>query len=650
MVNGKGIKGFLLFFLILAVGAFSHPAPGIGQLSDPAPAKKSKVSIDITPSSHDFGKVTVGEIASQTFRVRNTGDDDIEIKSITLTGSSEFSLGQDLCSGDELDDGDSCTFIIIFSPLDNGKKEVEVSIPFHDEDDARRVFVETVKVRGEGFLSQPAVRITDSVKPDDDLLVPFGTLSLGDTKEQTVTVTSDGNADLLIGGVGVADPLAPPFTLVADGCSGAVLPPGKKCTIRLAFSPLAGGSFNDSFDIPTNDPDNNRVTITVSGTGRSEPLPAISVTDSVPPENDLRIPFGTLALGDRKEETVTVANSGSATLEIGSAGPLFPPFARAADGCSGRSLAPGQTCTIQVAFSPSEAGVFESSFDVLSNDPDRNPVVIAVSGVGSAFPVPGISVVPTEISFGEIIVGEEASRTVRIGNTGSADLSIGAIGANDALGGPFSIVEDNCSKRSLSPGATCTFLVGFRSATVGSFQETFDILSNDPAQGSLTIRVMAQSVITHSNRAPTAPLLLSPADGEYDLGLTVTLRWTRSVDPDGDSLLYRVSYSTDPEFFENTQLLIVPETEARAGALLGFGLLALLLSALRTGRCHSLFAFLLLSILLFSCASDVEQDPSVLSVKISQLPPTTTYYWKVEADDGRGGTAESEVRRFNTTR
>ena len=121
---------------------------------------------------------------------------------------------------------------------------------------------------------EPEITVTDSVTPAGDLQVPFGDITEGNSSDQTVTATNDGNADIIISNIAQANPLTAPFSIINDNCSGQTVAPMANCTVTIRFSPVAAGIFNDSFDIPSNDSDENPVTITVSGTGLANNPPA----------------------------------------------------------------------------------------------------------------------------------------------------------------------------------------------------------------------------------------------------------------------------------------------------------------------------------------------------------------------------------------
>ena len=114
------------------------------------------------------------------------------------------------------------------------------------------------------------ITVTDDTVPQDDLLVPFGNVTEGTTRDRTVTVTNSGNAALTLGTIGGVDPVAAPFSIVANNCSGvnAILAPAASCTVLLRYTPAgAGANDSDSLDIPSNDPDEPSVTVSLTGKG-----------------------------------------------------------------------------------------------------------------------------------------------------------------------------------------------------------------------------------------------------------------------------------------------------------------------------------------------------------------------------------------------
>ncbi len=93
--------------------------------------------ITVTPTSYDFGTVTVGtDSLPQTFTIINTGTGNLVIDTINLTGSnpSHFRIQDDNCSSQSITPLGNCTVEAIFSPLSGGNKSANLSIPSNDAD------------------------------------------------------------------------------------------------------------------------------------------------------------------------------------------------------------------------------------------------------------------------------------------------------------------------------------------------------------------------------------------------------------------------------------------------------------------------------------------------------------------------------------
>jgi hypothetical protein len=350
----------------------------------------------------------------------------------------------------------------------------------------------------------PAAAVSDSTAPAGDHAVAFGDVTEGATSTETVTVTNGGTASLTVGAIAASNPLAAPFAIGTDGCSGQALAPASSCTVTVRFAPAGTGPFADAFDVPTNDPAAPVVTVGVSGTGAAVPVPVAVVTDAVAPPDDHAVPFGDVTEDTTTERTVTVTNGGTAGLVLGSVAagdPLAPPFTIPSDGCSGHTLAPAASCAVTVRFSPAAAGPFADSFDIASDDPSAPSITVTVSGAGTAAPAPVITVTDPvapggdhALPFGDITLGTSSHLTLIVANTGTADLSLGAVAGADPLAAPFEISADGCSGQTLPPSATCAVTVRFAPTAAGPSTDGFDIPSDDPGTPAVTMAVSGAGV------------------------------------------------------------------------------------------------------------------------------------------------------------
>jgi hypothetical protein len=389
------------------------------------------------------------------------------------------------------------------------------------------------------------------------------------------------------------------------------------------------------------------------------------------------VAFGTVTVGLASTQTVTVTNAGDGNLTISpviAANPLAPPFSITAETCSTLPLARAQTCTITVRFAPTATAAFSHTFNVTSNDPATPTVTFAVSGTGAIGPVPNISVTDSiapagdlEVPFGGILIGSTADATVTVTNTGNANLSILTI---TSVAAPFSITSDICSGQTIGPGTNCTVTVRFSPTANAASAGSFNIPNDDPGTPLITIKLSGSGVTaatgdTPANNPPAIPELVSPENGAAVAGTTVTLTWNESVDPDGDAVTYLVSNCANSDF-TGCDPVTVASSGASALIFAGLGsmgagiILIGFMSGSGSRRSRKamlmIVAVFLAGTLFMSCRSRGGDDaappvtPPVgeLSHTITGLAPATTYYWKVVAEDGKGGTAASEVRSYTT--
>jgi hypothetical protein len=357
------------------------------------------------------------------------------------------------------------------------------------------------------FPASAKISVTDTVNPKDDSLVSFGTVAAGYSSMEAVVVTNNGNANLIIGQIASNDPLAAPFSVALDTCSGVTLAPDSKCDILLRFAPISSGTFTDTFDIPSNDPDHAETVVGVIGTGTfAVPVPHIVVTDSVPPSTDQILAFGTLNMSTASTRTVTIGNDGSVNLVIGQIGQalvLTGPFT-ITDTCSGQSIAPAQTCDFTVQFHPVGTGTFSGGFDIPSNDPGGS-VLVGVVGTG----VDLLS--PVRLDFGNVLANLTSDQTVTVTNNGAADIVIGQIANLDPLAAPFSITGDGCSIVTLAPTGSCQVTVRFAPVSSGTYSNTFDIPTTGDVIGDFIIPVSGTAGSGSVSGTVTMP---APATGK----------------------------------------------------------------------------------------------------------------------------------------
>lgn len=167
---------------------------------------------------------------------------------------------------------------------------------------------------------------------------------------------------------------------------------------------------------------------------------------------------------------------------------------------------------------------------------------------------------------------------------------------------------------------------------------------------------------TSANSAPTAPTLVSPADGATNVAVDVKLTWDGATDSNtGDTLTYRIYACTASNFtsgcaYSNSEVSSAKSLfDSNLNYALGFSALLLAGGLSWRGRGEMFFICLFAAVTFGSFASCGGSDSSStitegnLSYSTSGLARNTTYYWKVTVSDGTNGAVSSATRSFTTT-
>ncbi len=118
------------------------------------------------------------------------------------------------------------------------------------------------------------------------------------------------------------------------------------------------------------------------------PFPVVAVPDiaAAPSTHN----YGNVTTGSAVNKTIVVSNTGAANLEVSTAtlvGANPGQFAILSGGAP-FTLAPGAARNVVVSFKPTSTGAKSASLNLASNDPDENPLAVALSGNGVAAATP----------------------------------------------------------------------------------------------------------------------------------------------------------------------------------------------------------------------------------------------------------------------
>jgi len=281
-----------------------------------------------------------------------------------------------------------------------------------------------------GDLDTPAF-VDCAIAPDT---LDFGGVTTGNSVDRTFTVTN-GGSKALEGTIGSTC-----SDVAVVGSSSVSIARGATGTFTLRFTPSTAGSRTCRVSIA------DCGTLTVRGEGL-----AGNAECAVSPTS---LSFGTVALGSSDERSFTITNTGNARL-TGTVTESCAEFSLVGGG--DYDLAPTEAATFGVRFAPTSGGIKSCTFDtggLCAN--------VGVSGTGQAPQAdPQCAVSTDSLLFGTVAVGQSATRTFTITNTGGGTLS-GTVSESCAS---FTIV--GTTTYSLGAGQSATFTVRFSPAGEG---------------------------------------------------------------------------------------------------------------------------------------------------------------------------------------
>jgi len=444
--------------------------------------------IDVSPTSKNYGNVVIGSNSNQTFIVRNTGNQTLNITSTSITGTdaSEFSI----ISGSgafTLSPGSTHDVVIQFSPTSTGSKSATFRITSNDPDENPL----DVPLSGTG-MTVPDISI-DPTSRD------FGDVNVGSSASQTFTISNDGNGDLQVSSTNLTGSNAGEFSITSGGGSFTLAPAATR-EIVVEFNPSNNGVKNAILRIASNDPDENPLDVALSGNGLAPDI-------DVDPDSKN---FGIVNKGQSKSQKFVVTNTGNSALNVTSTiitGTDSDQFS-IDNGVNSFILTPSSSQDVVVSFRPTSSGSKKATLKFISNDPDENPKNIALSGSSGA---PEIDIRPDNYDFGNVFVDSTESFTFLVRNHGDAILNITETKLTGKDKDEFKIKRGGGSY-TIYPGMTHMLVVNFTPNSTGQKEAVIVIHNNDPDENPRYLNLTGVGVLGDIE-SPELKRCYPPADG-----------------------------------------------------------------------------------------------------------------------------------------
>ena len=179
--------------------------------------------------------------------------------------------------------------------------------------------------------------------------------------------------------------------------------------------------------------------------------------------------FGNVNVGSNSSKSVTLTNTGNATLNITAATISSAGYTTT---LQPTSISAGANTTFTVTFAPTASGSASGSISITSNAPG-SPSTIALSSTGLRAQ---IAATPSSVAFGTVTVGNTDSQPITLKNNGNTTLTFSQINVTGAGFGQTGL----STSTTIAAGATA------------SFSATFDPSSSGSVSGSIARRPMGR--------------------------------------------------------------------------------------------------------------------------------------------------------------
>lgn len=286
----------------------------------------------------------------------------------------------------------------------------------------------------------------------------FGSVQAGGTKTLTFTASNSGPASVSVSSVSISTKY---FSLVSPSIPITVAA-GQSVPVVVSFSPNAAGAFTATATV-TSDASNTSTTLSLSGTGTTNPQGGLASS----PGSEA---FGNVTIGSEQSQSFTLTNSGTATANISQISITGAGFQLS--GISAPlTLAASQSTTFSVSFSPQAAGAVSGNVTITS-DASNSPLTVGLTGTGVT---PGLLTSnPASLSFGAVTIGNNASLSETVTNTGGTSVNISQV----AISGTGFTLSGVTTPIALGAGQSTSFHVVFSPTSASSATGSVTVTSN----------------------------------------------------------------------------------------------------------------------------------------------------------------------------
>jgi Abnormal spindle-like microcephaly-assoc'd, ASPM-SPD-2-Hydin/Protein of unknown function (DUF1573) len=397
----------------------------------------TQATMTLSPTPVAFGSVNVGSNSTKTVTLTNTGNATLNISAATISGTG-FTTN---LAARSVNAGANTTFTVTFTPTAEGSASGNISITSDAPGSPAQL-----ALSGTGLQSQIAATPTS---------VAFSSVTIGSNSSQPITLQNNGNSTLTFSGILVSgsgmsiNGLTTTSTVVAGG----------SLTFNAVFTPTTAGAVTGSVKLTTNGTPSS-LTINLGGTGVA--------TQATMTVNPSPVAFGNVSVGSNSTKTVTVSNTGNATLNITAATISGTGYTMSLTAPT--SVNAGGNTTFTVTFAPTTAASSTGTIQITSNA-SATPASVTLTGAGVQAQV---SASPTSVAFSSVVDGNSNSQPVTLHNGGNSTLSF----SNIVVSGAGVSINGLTTTSTIAAGGSLTFNAVFAPTTAGAVSGSIQLTTN----------------------------------------------------------------------------------------------------------------------------------------------------------------------------
>jgi Mg-chelatase subunit ChlD len=353
------LGGSQVWFRVMATSGLSSTSVDAGPITV---VQNPKVALAAT--AVDFGNLKTGLTADQNVVLNNTGTGPVQVDT-AISGSTAFVLPS-ATQGILILAGGTRQIPVRFAPSATGPQNGTLAIAVHDSADTTL----TVTLTGAAFATDvPSIAVSPAA-------LAFGSVNVKQTNDQKTVVSNLGTAALHIASLQTGNAA---FSVTAPSTPYQV-DAGKTVDVTVRFAPQTAGAVSDTLTIATDDPAKPKVTVALTGTGAGTTptnAPAISVTPA-------SLNFGSAPVGQTVALTVTIQNTGNATLNVRTVSVSGAAFSLSGVPATPFAIAAGGKQSFTLTMTPSVAGPQTGQLNIGSDDPNTPSWSGALTGTATA--------------------------------------------------------------------------------------------------------------------------------------------------------------------------------------------------------------------------------------------------------------------------